>query len=242
MNDAPPTSLLVADSLLVDGGLALAAGVHRSRFVDSVRAQAPDLGDAAGAFWDRAVRGVPATGSWFPRITLDTSGAFGVSLRSAPARTTSLRLHSARVDPRTTPLIKGPDLARLDALRQEAVRAGADEAVIVSPEGLVVEGGYSSIAWWRGDALCVVDDTLERLPGVTENSLVTIATAFGVTVLRELVEPDDLADHEVWSLGSLHGPRIATSWVGGPTVAEQPGRLRLWRARLDALRRSVHSH
>lgn len=244
----PANELLVADSLLVDDGLVLAAPLHRQRFVDSVLVQAPALVDAAGPFWDDSLRSVPLDGAWFPRVTL-TAGSnpsgpagspapiLGFELRPAPPRSHSAVLVTAAVDPRVQPLIKGPDLARLGALRAAAERAGADEAVLLSPDGLVVEGNYSSIVWWRGDALCVVDESLPRLPGITEASLVTLATALGVTVHRELVEPDDLDGHEVWTLSSLHGLRLVREWKDGPSVAQQPGRLRLWRARLDALRR-----
>jgi branched-subunit amino acid aminotransferase/4-amino-4-deoxychorismate lyase len=135
--------------------------------------------------------------------------------------------------------VKGPDLERLAALRTEAEGRGADEAVILSPDGTVVEGNYTSLVWWRGDALCTVAEAVPRLPGVTEKSLVTLATALGVEVLPDEVLPDELGGREVWALNSLQGIRIATHWIDGPTLAEKPGRLRLWRARLDRLRRPV---
>ena len=37
----------------------------------------------------------------------------------------------------------------------------------------------------------------------------------------------------------LHGIRIVTGWIDGPAPAEEPGRLALWRGRLDRLRRPV---
>lgn len=245
--DSPSAdAVLAADSFLVDDGLLLGGAVHRDRFVADSSAAAEYAGragfaDEATAFWDAAVARVPAEGRYFPRIQVgrpDPGGlpSFDVRVRPAPPASSTVRLVSASGDPRTTPRRKGPDLARLDLLRQQAMRTGADEAVILSPDGLVIEGNYSSIVWWRGDALCVVDATLARLPGVTERTLVTLATALGIDVLHELVEPSDLDGLEVWSLGSLHGPRIATSWAG-ITLAETPGRLRQWRARLDALRR-----
>ncbi|MGA1811569.1 aminotransferase class IV [Frondihabitans sp. 4ASC-45] len=235
---------LVVDSFLVDGGRILAAAAHRSRFVTSVAEHDADLAEEAGSFWDASVAAVPSDGRWFPRISWalpegSSTPTFEVSPRPAPTGSESLVLATASGDPRTTPLVKGPDLARLDALRSAASRVGADEAVILSPDGLVVEGNYSSIVWWRGDSLCIVDESLPRLPSITESALVTLATALGVEIVPELVEPSDLEGHEVWSLASLHGPRIATKWVGGPALAAQPGRLRAWRARLDALRRPV---
>ena len=44
---------------------------------------------------------------------------------------------------------------------------------------------------------------------------------------------------ELWALSALHGIRIVTAWVDGPSLAEKPGRLAQWRTRLDALRKPV---
>lgn len=234
--------VVVADSWLVSGGLALAVDVHRERFLSSVDAQARGRRSEAEAFWRAACAEMPATGSWSPRVELSGTGdtlEFRLRLRPAPPLRESVRLVTASHDPREQPTVKGPDLERLAALRTEAEGRGADEAVILSPDGTVVEGDYTSLVWWRGDALCTVADAIPRLPGVTEKSLVTLATALGVEVLPDEVLPEELDGLEVWALNSLQGIRIATQWIDGPTLAEQPGRLRLWRARLDRLRRPV---
>ncbi|GAA4666448.1 aminotransferase class IV [Frondihabitans cladoniiphilus] len=235
--------VLVADSWLVEDGSVLALGVHGDRFLASVEEAAPSLHETARAFWDRATAGIPPLGDWFPRLELVRT-PLGVLVlqgeyRPAPARALSARLVTAAEDPRRNPLVKGPDLRRLGELRSSARESGADEAVLVDSAGFVAEGAYSSIVWWRNDALCLVEDDVPRLPGVTERALVTLATALGVQVLREVVTPDDLEGLEVWLLDSLNGIRIATSWVDGPSVAEEPGRLRLWRTRLAALARPI---
>jgi hypothetical protein len=41
-------------------------------------------------------------------------------------------------------------------------------------------------------------------------------------------------------VNALHGIRIVTEWVDGPQLAERPGRLNSWQARLDALRKPIH--
>jgi branched-subunit amino acid aminotransferase/4-amino-4-deoxychorismate lyase len=236
----PRREVLVSDSWLLDSGRVLALDVHEARFVASVQAHDAARGEEAALFFAAAVDAVPDEGAWFPRVEL-VEGAhspeFRLLLREAPSRAESARLVTADHDPRTRPLVKGPDLDRLEALRAAAHAAGADEAVIVTPEGLVVEGNYSSLLWWRGDTLCVVADDLPRLPGVTERALVTLATALGVEVVPDLVAPEELDGLEVWIANSLHGLRIATTWVDGPSLAEEPGRLRLWRSRLATLAR-----
>ena len=48
----------------------------------------------------------------------------------------------------------------------------------------------------------------------------------------------ELDGTELWALSALHGIRIVTRWVDGPELAEKPGRLATWSARLDSLRRA----
>jgi branched-subunit amino acid aminotransferase/4-amino-4-deoxychorismate lyase len=74
---------------------------------------------------------------------------------------------------------------------------------------------------------------------VTLRSVLALAAATGVEVIREKSRPDDLEGCEVWALNALHGIRIVTAWVDGPATAEEPGRLESWRRRLDALRRPL---
>ncbi|GAB2972834.1 aminotransferase class IV [Frigoribacterium salinisoli] len=160
-------------------------------------------------------------------------------LRPAPERRRDVVLATAPTDPRTAPLVKGPDLAALGALREAVAPSGAEEAVLLAPDGTIVEGAWSSLVWWEGDALCLPPADVARLPGVTLRTVLALAAALGVDVLHERRRPDELDGLEVWSLSALHGVRIATRWVDGPALAEQPGRLRSWRARLDALRRPL---
>jgi branched-subunit amino acid aminotransferase/4-amino-4-deoxychorismate lyase len=233
--DADAEAVAAADSWLVTGGRTLAIGLHRARFLAAVQ-----TGLGAEAFWDAALAAIPRDGDWFPRVELRSrSGAptFDFVLRGAPARSRSVVLAThAGGDPRTTPTVKGPDLAALALARAAVQPLGAGEAVILSPDGYVVEGAYSSLVWWRGAILCSPPASLERIDGVTVRSLLGLAAALGVETHEELVTPAELDGTELWSLSALHGPRIVTSWVGGPGTAELPGRLALWRTRLEALR------
>jgi hypothetical protein len=225
----------VADSWLVSEGRTLALGLHRERFLGSV----PMPDDAAG-FWDAAIAAIPRSGDWFPRVELQSrSGAEQLvfRLRSAPTRTRSVVVatHSGP-DPRTTPLVKGPDLERMLRVRTAVQPLGAEEAVILSADGYVVEGAYSGLVWWRGSILCTPSLDLARIDSVTARSLLGLATALGTEIYPESVTPAELDGTEVWALSALHGPRIVTRWVDGPGTAELPGRLAQWRTRLGALR------
>ena len=129
-------------------------------------------------------------------------------------------------------------MARLRTLAQER---GADEAIILSPDGFVIEGAYSAVLWWRGDTLCVPSLDFERIDSVTAKSIIALAMALGIEVHYEQAAPADLDGLEVWVANALTGIRIATDWVDGPRLAEQPGRLRDWRGRLGKLQRPIDS-
>jgi hypothetical protein len=230
--DMTGTTIRVADSWLVEDGRTLAIDVHKARFLEQA--------GEASEFLDAAIASIPRTGDWFPRVELHANGRLLFRLRSAPARTRSVVLATHHGDdPRTTPTVKGPDLDAMRRLRTAAQGVGADEAVILSPDGYVVEGSYSSLVWWRGAILCFPPAEFERVAGVTARSLIGLATALGVETLEEAVTPPELDGTEVWALNSLQGPRIVTSWVDGPGMAELPGRLAQWRLRLGALARPL---
>lgn len=240
--DVLPASIEAADSWFVADGAVRALELHRTRFMTSIpRGRYLQL--APDAFWEAAIAAIPREGAWFPRVELRTQllrPQLLLRVREAPElkRSIVLATHTGR-DPRTAPRFKGPDLEAMTRLRTEAQKHGADEAVILSPQGFVAEGSTTCLAWWRGEALCVPDNDIERIDSVTLKSLVTLATALGVDVLHESVTPEDLDGLEVWALNALHGIRIVTSWVDGPATAEEPGRLALWQKRLDALRKPL---
>jgi branched-subunit amino acid aminotransferase/4-amino-4-deoxychorismate lyase len=231
--DPAETDVLAADSWLVDDGRTLALDLHRDRFLE----HAP----GAESFWDAVVAALPREGRWFPRVELQrVRGADSLVYRerTAPEPSTSVVVATHPSDPRTSPGVKGPDLERMTAVRTLAQSRGAGEAVILS-DGYVVEGAYSAILWWRGDILCGPPADFARVDSVTARSVLGLATALGVDTYEEAVTPAELDGCEVWALSALHGPRIVTQWVDGPQLAERPGRLRTWRARLDALRKPL---
>jgi branched-subunit amino acid aminotransferase/4-amino-4-deoxychorismate lyase len=161
-------------------------------------------------------------------------------LRSAPERRNNLiEATWPEGDPRTLPRVKGPDLAAMTRVRTTAQARGAGEAIILSDDGYVVEDSHSGLLWWRGDILCGPPAAFDRVDSVTVRSVLTLATALGVETYDEAVTPGELAETELWSLNALHGIRIVTEWIDGPPLAQLPGRLPLWRARMDALRKPI---
>jgi branched-subunit amino acid aminotransferase/4-amino-4-deoxychorismate lyase len=240
--DPTDTTIQVADSWFVTDGTALALGLHRERFLSSMDQDVREATNA-DAFWDAAIELIPRRGDWFPRVELQNRSGAAVlvaRLRSAPARTRSVAVATVRGrDPRTAPGTKGPDLATMMRIRTEIQPLGAGEAVILANGGYVVDGGYSGLLWWRGDILCGPPAEFERVDSVTVRSVLALAGALGVETYGEPVTPAELEGTELWSLNALHGIRIVTNWIDGPSLAEKPGRLATWRARLEALRKPV---
>jgi branched-subunit amino acid aminotransferase/4-amino-4-deoxychorismate lyase len=240
--DPAESTLEVADSWLVSQGSVLALELHRSRFLASVAARGFDPAPVEEV-WDAAVAAISRSGDWFPRVELRShEGApqYLFRLRNAPSRNRSIVLASFQgEDPRTAPTIKGPDLSAMLRLRTEAQQRGADDAVLLSPHGFVIEGAHAGLLWWRGEILCAPALDLERVDSVTAKSILTLATALGTEVYYESVTAAELDGVELWAVNALHGIRIVTSWIDGPSMAEQPGRLSRWRTLLDRLRQPL---
>lgn len=233
--DMTETAIVAADSWLVTDGLALGLDLHRARFAAALPPTVEGM-----PFWEAAIAAIPRTGSWFPRVEHHDNGRFILRLRQSPERSTSAVLATwTGLDPRTQPRTKGPDLEAMLGIRTAVQGRGATEAVIVDADGFVVEGAYSGILWWRGDILCGPPAHAARIDSVTARTALTLATALGLDTHEEAVTPAELDGTEVWVLSALHGIRIATAWVDGPSLAERPGRLGTWRTRLDALRRPL---
>ncbi len=156
-------ALLAADSWLVDDGRARALDRHRRRFADAC-GQAAGLG-AAGpapasldAFWAAVRARLPDAGRWFPRVELSgDQRATRLSLRVRPAPPTSATVRvwlGREPDPRRFPRRKGPDLPSLARLRARASAAGADDALLVDADGVLLEAAHAGVLWWEGGMLC----------------------------------------------------------------------------------------
>ena len=209
-----PGDVLVVDSWVVNDGRVRALDAHLRRFTAACDKL---YGACAGEFTRAVAAEMPESGRWFPRAELalvDGSTRFQLWLRPAPAtgRTVTLWV-PGEPDQRTAPRIKGPDLDYLTRLRESANAEGADEAVLLSPEGSVLEGTTTSILWWRGGILCAPPPDAPILPGITRSLLLEGAAATGIPVRHEYATPSELADLEVWAANALHGIRPVTDWT-----------------------------
>ena len=228
-------SLLVADSWRVVDGAVRGLERHGARFLAGVSAQRPTEVETAERFVDDAIAALPREGDWFPRLELRTRGTgvqWWLRLRPTPPTSTEVVVATAPRDGRTQPLVKGPDLDALLSLRTAVQPLGAGEAVILDADGHIVEGAYSGLLWWHDGVLVRPADTLPRIASVTVDLVLAAARAEGVALDERRARPDELDGCELWVLSALHGLRVATAWIDGPTLApdDRAARARAWLA------------
>jgi branched-subunit amino acid aminotransferase/4-amino-4-deoxychorismate lyase len=229
--------LLVADSWRVVDGRVRGLDRHRERFLAATGTHRTD-GDV---FWRDVVAALPRTGDWFPRVELRHRAdgtQLGLRLRPTPPTSTDVVVATAPHDPRTQPLVKGPDLDALQALRVAVQPSGAGEAIIVDARGAIIEGAYSGLLWWRGETLVRPRDAVPRIPSVTVQLVLEAARADGVELAEAEALPAELEGCELWVLSALHGLRAASRWVDGPTLA-RPHHAERGRRWLDAAYRDI---
>lgn len=231
--DPARQTTLVADSWRLEDGLVVAWEKHWDRFQGSVLASTTVSSRTLDAFYGALIDILPRVGSWFPRIeAIDTPG--GATLRyrqrEAPAWNSHVVVAIAPHDPRRFPLTKGPDLEALLDLRREVEPLGATEAIIVDGAGLLAEGAYSSLMVWPSgsDIPHVISQATPHLPGITESVLKDIAAEQGIDVKESSLSVADLEGAELWILSALHGIRMATSVIDGPTLSVNATRRDQW--------------
>jgi branched-subunit amino acid aminotransferase/4-amino-4-deoxychorismate lyase len=221
-----------AESWLVAGGRARGLDLHWERLA---------RGLAGAGLRTRLSRtaveaALPVTGRWFPRLDVLADGEARLAVRPAPARRPDVVAWIREgPDPRRAPRRKGPDLARLGALRAEAAERGAGEALLRDGEGRLLEGAYTSLLWWEGDVLWAVPDDAPILDGVTRRLLLGLAARDGVEIRFRRPAPAELDGREVWLTSALHGIRAVTPAAAGTLRAGAPLRAAAWQARLEAL-------
>jgi branched-subunit amino acid aminotransferase/4-amino-4-deoxychorismate lyase len=113
--------------------------------------------------------------------------------------------------------------ACFDAARDEALRAGADDALLVSAAGLVAEGTLWSVFWWEGEGLRTPGLELGVLPGIGRGRVLELARGDEGRYRRE-----DLAGRSVFLTNAVRGV-VAVRTLNGEAVPAD--------ARTDALAR-----
>ena len=119
-----------------------------------------------------------APGDLFPRISL-AAGQLRLDIRPAPPARPVTRLTYAQApDPRSQPLVKGPDFPALARYRAEYQDDGADDTVIVDSSGAMVETTTGALVAWEEETLILSTGT--ALPSITLHQVTRRAAALGI--------------------------------------------------------------
>ena len=136
------------------------------------------------------------------------------------------------------PGVKSTSYAVNMAAEAEAKRRGADEAVFVDGDGVVLEGTVTNVWWRSGDVLRTPSLDLGILAGVTRATLIELAPACGYRVeegaypLEDLLESDEAftssSVREVMPLVEIDGRALGR----GPAADELQQALRTLAAKV----------
>jgi D-alanine transaminase len=211
--DAAFTRLIAAQS---EAESANGASLHRGPRLDPIGDQSIYL---------QVTRGVAPRDHAFPPDTVPTVFAYAQPIKYASAEqlaggvsvVTRPDIRWQRCD------IKAIALLANALLRQEALDAGAVEAILVR-DGFVTEGAASNIFIVKQDMLVTPPKGPYILPGITRDLILELARAHGIGFLEYPIHEDELlrAD-EVWLTSSTR-EILPITRIDGKTVGDgKPG-------------------
>jgi len=131
--------------------------------------------------------------------------------------------------------VKSTSYAVNMAAQREAHRRGADDAVFLSAEGIVLEGPTSNVWFTEGETLCTPGLDLGILAGVTRDTLLAAAAARGIYVVEDGFAIERLfAADEVFTSSSVRevmpvvtlDERTVGGGAPGPVAREMQSALR----------------
>ena len=138
-----------------------------------------------------------------------------------PARARGQRVASLRTPRRSSawllPGTKSVSYAVNIAAEQEARRLGADDAVFVDEEGVVLEGPVTNVWWRRGRTLVTPALELGILAGETRAALLGLAPSLGYAVEEGAFPLEELARaEEAFTSSSVREVMPVVELDGGP--------------------------
>jgi len=241
----------VFETLRVYGGVPFRLREHLDRLTrsaNSVGIAPPDLAELArlvSLSLDAAACPDGVLRLYWTPGPADRSGEpVGMALVSAlpawiePARERGQRLAPLEVPRRHAPWLlagtKSTSYAVHIAAEQEAKRRGADDALFVDSDGVVLEGPVTNVWWRTGERLFTPSLDLGILAGETRAALLELAPGLGYSVVEGAFALDELLGaEEVFTSSSVREvmPVIAvheTMFTRGPAaIALQAGVRRL---------------
>lgn len=138
----------------------------------------------------------------------------------AVVRSSILRNHPRALSPR----IKSNNLLNNALAMQEALRAGAAEALMRNHRGELAECAQSNVFLVRGGAALTPPLDAGILEGVTRNFVFEVGASAGIPVREETLRPDDLAAaDELFVTSTTREVQAVTRVDGKPVGDGRPG-------------------
>ncbi|MGL5405465.1 MAG: aminotransferase class IV [Propionibacteriaceae bacterium] len=185
---------MIIDSFLLSDGRVTGFDRHIRRF-----GQATGIDSAA--FIRDFCATAPQLGQWFPQWRYQDNTMLWV-LRPAPLLTSTLRLGSVIDDERSVVQLKGPDLEWLTTQVDVARSNGADDVLLVGPEGVRETGTCALVIWedrqWLSPRVAMPSCTMEWFVQHQKVMRCDLSVSDVMTAAQE---------GRVLALNSLHGVR-----------------------------------
>ena len=122
--------------------------------------------------------------------------------------------------------VKSTSYAVNMAARDEAVRRGADDAVFLAADGIVLEGPTTNIWWLRDETLYTPSLDLGILAGVTRAWVIRLADDLGIEVEDGWYPRSEMAAaEEVFTSSSVRELMPVVRLDGDPVGSGAPGRI-----------------
>jgi 4-amino-4-deoxychorismate lyase len=152
---------------------------------------------------------------------LDDVRARGISLASLQL---AIGAHARQASPWLLPGVKSTSYAVNMAAQREAKERGADDAVFLSAERIVLEGPTSNVWFREGDTLCTPSLDLGILAGVTRDTLLYAAAEAGMRVVEDAFPLERMAAaDEVFASSSVREVMPVVELDGAAVADGRPG-------------------
>jgi len=125
----------------------------------------------------------------------------------------------------TSPLSTLKSSNLLDSLiaRQDAADRGADDAVLLSPDGYLSEATTSNLFMVSGGSVLTPDATCGLLPGITREAVIELCTGLGIPCAQVIAGPEDLLSADEVFLTNSMVELLPVREVAGQLVGACPG-------------------
>ncbi len=112
---------------------------------------------------------------------------------------------------------KTTERAQFDRALEEALTAGADDAILLTPSGEVAESAIWGLFWWEGGCLCGPPLDFGILPGVARARLAHLAGS----LVEGRRAPDEIVRRGCFVANAGRGV-VAVASIGGRPVLSAP--------------------